>query len=135
MTESDVLVRAAKALREAHTGERTASGFTRARIMNTLHRERRRRILRWAVFSPLVSLLLVGSAWAQSTGSWPVIWRAVADVFSDAPPAPAARSPERRPRSAERIPADPAPTPAPSPLAEPEPPLAVPPPLPAPPPP
>ena len=85
MNDSDILARAAQALREAHTGERTASGFTRARIMNTLHRDRRRRILRWAVCSPLVSVLIVGSAWAQSTGSWPVIWRAVTSVFSAAP--------------------------------------------------
>jgi len=85
MTESDVLARAAQALREAHTGEREGSGFTRARIMNTLHRERRRRTLRWAIFSPLASVLLVGSAWAQSSGKWPVIWQAVTSVFVAAP--------------------------------------------------
>jgi hypothetical protein len=85
MTDSDVLVRAAKALRQAHDGGRAGSGFTRARVMNTLHRERRRRILRWAVASPLASVLLVGSAWAQSTGQWPVIWQAVTSVFV-APP-------------------------------------------------
>ena len=101
MSESDVLARAAKALRDAHTGERAASGFTRARIMNTQHRERRRRIVRWAVFSPLVSLLLVGSAWAQNTGKWPAVWRTVASVFSAAPEAgPGSRSPERRPSAA-----------------------------------
>jgi hypothetical protein len=98
MTESDVLARAARALRDAHTGEREGSGFTRARIMNTLHRERRRRTLRWAIFSPIASVLLVGSAWAQSSGKWPVIWRAVASVFVSAPvpqsaPAPSAQRP------------------------------------------
>ena len=97
MNDSDILARAAQALREAHSGERAASGFTRARIMNTLHRERRRRILRWAVFSPLVSVLLVGSAWAQSTGNWPVIWRAVSSVFS-AVPEPSSPGPAPRPR-------------------------------------
>lgn len=81
MTDEDVLVRAARALREAHSGERQGSGFTRARVMNTVHRQRRRRVLRWAVFSPIASLLLVGSAWAQSTGKWPVIWRAVTSVL------------------------------------------------------
>lgn len=94
MTESDVVARAARALREAYTGEREGSGFTRARIMNTVHRERRRRTLRWAVFSPLASLLLLSSAWAQSSGKWPVIWKAVTSVFVAAPePPPAAPSP------------------------------------------
>ncbi len=85
MTDQDVLARAARALREAHTGERQGSGFTRARIMNTVHRDRRRRVLRWAVLSPVASLLLVGSAWAQSTGKWPVIWQAVTSVLVAAP--------------------------------------------------
>jgi hypothetical protein len=85
MTESDVLARAARALREAHTGEREGSGFTRARIMNSLHRERRGRTLRWAILSPIASVLLVGSAWAQGSGKWPVIWKAVASVFVAAP--------------------------------------------------
>jgi hypothetical protein len=88
MSEVDVLERAARALRAAHTGEREGSGFTRARILGSFHRERRQRILRWAVFSPLASLLLVGSAWAQSTGKWPVVWRAVTAVFVSAPAEP-----------------------------------------------
>ncbi|HTV17799.1 MAG TPA: hypothetical protein VMG12_03990 [Polyangiaceae bacterium] len=96
MTDSsDVLARAARALREAHPGEREGSGFTRARIMNTVHRERRRRTLRWAVFSPIASVLLVGSAWAQSSGKWPVIWEAVTSVFVAAPEPPAAPSSQR----------------------------------------
>lgn len=104
MNDSDILARAAQALRDAHTGERAASGFTRARIMNTLHRDRRRRILRWAVFSPLVSVLLVGSAWAQSTGNWPVIWRAVSSVFSAAPQVrePSSRAPSQPRELAQR---------------------------------
>jgi hypothetical protein len=112
MTDSDVLMRAARALREAHDGRREGSGFTRARVMNTLHRERRRRILRWAVASPLASVLLVGSAWAQSTGNWPVIWQAVTSVFVASPRAPeppvhsraGKTTPQRRPgnRSPER---------------------------------
>jgi TolA-binding protein len=88
MSDVDVLERAARALRAAHTGEREGSGFTRARILGSFHRERRQRILRWAVFSPLASLLLVGSAWAQSTGKWPVVWRAVTSVFVAAPSEP-----------------------------------------------
>lgn len=101
MTDADLLARAARALREAHTGERAGSGFTRARVMNALHRERRRRILRWAVVSPLASVLLVGSAWAQSTGQWPVLWNAVASVFIAAPEAPAASRAPSSPRGGE----------------------------------
>jgi hypothetical protein len=114
MTDSDVLARAAKALREAHTGEREGSGFTRARIMNSLHHDRRRRILRWAIVSPIASVLLVGSAWAQSTGKWPVIWSAVASVFVAAPPVESAaprRSGERRSGEAKNDPAVDAPAP------------------------
>jgi TolA-binding protein len=96
MTESDVLARAARALREAHTGGREGSGFTRARIMSSVHRERRGRTLRWAILSPIASVLVVGSAWAQNTGKWPVIWKAVTSVFVAAPAPsspPASRSP------------------------------------------
>jgi len=128
VAESDVLARAAKALREAHTGERSGSGFTRARVMNSLHRDRRRRILRWAVLSPVASLLLVGSAWAQSTGKWPVIWRAVTEVFVPAPhdavaPKPPASVPRPAPRL-EAAPPEPSPPeePRPEPSAPPEPP-------------
>jgi hypothetical protein len=103
VTDSDVLARAAKALREAHTGEREGSGFTRARIMNSLHHERRSRILRWAIVSPIASVLLVGSAWAQSTGKWPVLWQAVASVFVTAP----ATEPSPRPKPTSR-PSEPA---------------------------
>lgn len=133
MTESDVLVRAARALREAHGGQREGSGFTRARIMNTVHHERRRRTLRWAIFSPIASVLLVGSAWAQSSGKWPVIWRAVTSVFVAEPapaPAPTSQLPVRRdpPRAALPPPApasvdagsDTADDPAPAPSDEPE---------------
>jgi hypothetical protein len=104
MTDSDVLARAAKALRDAHSGQREGSGFTRARIMNSLHRDRRRRLLRWAIFSPLASVLLVGSAWAQSTGKWPVIWQAVASVFVAAP---APDSEKQRPPALPKAPAQP----------------------------
>ena len=82
MTEHDVLDRAAQALRAANTGEHQGSGFTRARIMTSLHQNRRGRLYRWAIGAPLASVLLVGSAWAQSTGKWPVVWAAVSAVFT-----------------------------------------------------
>lgn len=130
MTKSDILEQAARALREAHSGEREGSGFTRARIMVALHRERRRRLFRWVVLSPLASLLVVGSAWAQSTGQWPVVWRAVASVLAftgvegakQPDPGPAPRAIPRRSRPAPLHEAAEAPSLAP---AEPESPPAV----------
>jgi hypothetical protein len=66
--------------------------------MSSLHRERRGRTLRWAILSPLASLLVVGSAWAQSTGKWPVIWKAVTSVFAAGPVPGAAPPASQRPR-------------------------------------
>lgn len=71
MSERDVLRRAAKALREANPGANTGSGFTRARIMRSLHDRNRKRITRWFVLGPLAALFLGGSAWAQMTGQLP----------------------------------------------------------------
>ena len=83
--------------------------------MNTLHRERRRRTLRWAIFSPIASVLLVGSAWAQSSGKWPVIWSAVTSVFVAAPQATPAPSSQRpAPREAMSAPRAELPPPSPA---------------------
>ncbi len=81
LSSSDVLQRAAAALRAAHDGQREGSGFTRARILAAAAERRRPRLRRWLVLAPLGSALLVGSAWAQSTGSWPQVWRAVTTVL------------------------------------------------------
>lgn len=81
MSEPDVLARAARALREAHDGEHRGAGFTRARIMTSLHGRRQSRLVRWIIGVPLASALLVGSAWAQSTGSWRQVWTAVVSVL------------------------------------------------------
>jgi hypothetical protein len=76
MKDSDLLSRAARALREEHDGHRPGSGYTRARIMRQLHQKRRRRVLVWVGFSPLFALV-AGSAWAQSTDSWQRVWDGV----------------------------------------------------------
>lgn len=101
MNQPDVLARAAKALRAAHSGENQGSGFTRARLMVSLHRNRRGRLMRWALGAPLASVLLVGSAWAQSAGKWPVVWAAVTSVFVSAP-APSEAPSKTSARPAER---------------------------------
>ena len=116
MNDRDVLSRAASELRAAHSGRREGAGFTRARVMNTLHERRQRKLLRWAILAPLVSALVGGSAWAQSNGQWPVIWQtlAIAIGVAQAPqPSAAATPPKPHPTTepAIRMPA-PAPVPA-----------------------
>jgi TolA-binding protein len=133
MSESDVLQRAAASLRAAHDGQREGSGFTRARILGTLAQRRRPRRWRWLVAAPFATLLLVGSAWAQSTGSWARVWQAVATVLpfiqpSSPPPRSNTAKRDNPPRSraepAETLPAapapvEPAPQAAPAPVTEP----------------
>lgn len=76
MSDHDVLSQAVRALRSEHTGQRAGSGFTRAQVMKRLHQKRRRRLLRWLGLSP-VAALVAGSAWAQATDSWPVVWQSM----------------------------------------------------------
>jgi hypothetical protein len=76
MKDSDLLNRAARALRDSSDGQRPGSGYTRARIMRQLHQQRRRRVLGWLGFSPLLALV-AGSAWAQGTDSWHRVWEGV----------------------------------------------------------
>jgi len=104
MSDSDVLQRAAAALRNAHDGQREGSGFTRARILTTVAERRRPRRVRWLVAAPFATLLLVGSAWAQSTGNWARVWQAVATVLPFVEPAPQPAPPRgsSAPRAAER---------------------------------
>jgi hypothetical protein len=91
MNDSDVLQRAAAALRNVHDGQREGSGFTRARILTSVAERRRPPRVRWLVAAPFATLLLVGSAWAQSTGNWARVWQAVATVlpFVERVPQPA----------------------------------------------
>lgn len=110
---SDVLQRASKALRETHTGANPASGFTRARVLQTLHDRKRRRWSRWALFGPLAALFLGGTAWAGASGKLPEWWaHAEAWVTTMHGPAqtataevePSRPSPQLLPRPAEPVP-------------------------------
>jgi len=126
----DVVVqRAARALREQVTGEHRGAGFTRARVINGLHRKRRRRWVHWILFSPALALLVGGSAWAQATQSWPTIWLTVQTVAArsvqllagsaeDAEPPPAPKT-LRQASSASSAQSEPSVSP-PSPPAPPE---------------
>lgn len=114
LSNPDVLQRAAAALRSAHDGQREGSGFTRARILATVAERRRPRLRRWLVLAPFGSALLVGSAWAQSTGSWPRVWQAVATVlpFVQAEPQQALERRHRMPSTPPREPPPTSPAPA-----------------------
>lgn len=82
MSDTDLLQRAARELRRAHTGERSGAALTRARILVSAQRERRKRLVRWFVVSPLTALALAGSAWAHTNDKWPEVWRAVTSVLT-----------------------------------------------------
>lgn len=110
--DTDVIARAARTLRAAHGGEHRGSGFTRARVLASVRRRRRGRLYRWAFGAPIASVLLVGSAWAQSTGQWPLVWAAVTNIFSTATEEPEPRGDARSPRPAEST--EPASAPAPT---------------------
>lgn len=113
LSSPDVLQRAAAALRTAHDGQREGSGFTRARILATAAERRRPRLRRWLMLVPFGSALLVGSAWAQSTGSWPRVWQAVASVlpFIRPEPQPALERQQRPPSAPPREPPPTSPAP------------------------
>lgn len=82
MSDTDLLQRAARELRRAHPGERSGAALTRARILVSARRERRKRLVRWFVVSPLTALALAGSAWAHANDKWPEVWRAVMSVLT-----------------------------------------------------
>ncbi|MEO8184213.1 MAG: hypothetical protein ABI895_35785 [Deltaproteobacteria bacterium] len=109
MNDSDVLQRAAALLRAAHDGQREGSGFTRARILTSLAERRRPRRWRWLVLGPLGTLLIVGSAWAQSTGNWSRVWQAVASVLGSEQPVSAPPRGATAAQAAPRLPTAPLP--------------------------
>src|SRR5690606_12895326 len=74
MSEKDPLKQATALLRNAHSGHSAAPGHTRARVMASLHRQKKRRSLRLTTLIPIVLALFGGTAWAQSSGALPRIW-------------------------------------------------------------
>lgn len=101
MSDRDVLSEVVRALRDSSDGQRLSSGLTRARIMNSLHKRKRRRVLKMSLLLPIFALFAGGSAWASVTESWPAVWHQVRSVLrvtesplarqdeTDPPPAPA----------------------------------------------
>jgi TolA-binding protein len=81
---NDVLQRAARALRETHSGDSARSPFTRARVMRSLHEDKKRRLSRTLIFGPLAAILVGSTAWAAATGQLPVLFERAEQWFVSA---------------------------------------------------
>ncbi len=81
MSRDDQLRQAARAMRQEVRGENNGSGFTRARIMRTLQKRRKRTGVAW-ILVPSLGIALGGTAWASATGKLPVLVERVAVLLS-----------------------------------------------------
>ena len=114
----DRLLEATRALRESAEEDGPGAAFTRARIMASLHQERRRRMTRRALLWPLAAILVGSTAWAGATGRLGEVVRVVAQAAGFAPP-PA--TPPVEPQAVAKVSPGAVPPAAPSAVAEPEP--------------
>jgi TolA-binding protein len=120
----DLLLEATRALRESAETDGAGAAFTRARIMATLHQERRRRMTRRALFWPLAAILVGSTAWAGATGKLGQVARVVVHAAGWSAPrtapeverAPLAQAP-RAPVASEAPAAAPSTEPSPEPEA------------------
>jgi hypothetical protein len=98
----DLLREATRALREESAGEDRGARFTRARVLNTLHGNTRKRKLRLAFVVPLAAILVGSSAWAGMSGRLPPLLTqalAVVGLVPASSVAPASSGPTRGPIS------------------------------------
>jgi TolA-binding protein len=72
--DSDLLQKAAAAMRAERTGHNAGSGFTRARILNDVRAQRRKRSRWWRIGFPVGIILAGTTAWASASGKWPEVW-------------------------------------------------------------
>lgn len=94
----DILVEASRALRAlAEEGDDCAQ-FTRARVLATVRRSRRRRVTRSAVILPLAAIFVGSTAWAGASGKLPRVYEAVAEAVGEIF-APSAPEPEQKPHA------------------------------------
>jgi hypothetical protein len=117
MTE-DRLLEAARALCESSEVDGPGAAYTRARVMASLHQERRRRMTRRALLLPLAAILVGSTAWAGASGRLSEMVRVVARA-AGLGAAPAELPVEPRP-VARLAPKQATPPAAPSGAAEPE---------------
>jgi hypothetical protein len=71
--KGDLLREATRSLREATESPDSSAAFTRMRVMNSLHRARRRRATRVVLWIPLAAVL-VGASAVAATGHLPTLW-------------------------------------------------------------
>lgn len=69
--DSDLLRKAAAAMRTERTGHNAGSGFTRARILNDVRAQRKKRSRWWRIGFPVGIILAGTTAWASASGRWP----------------------------------------------------------------
>lgn len=90
MSDRDVLELATKELRQAYPGSKVGAGFTRARIMRSLHDRKRRKLSWWFTLGPALLLAFGGTAWGHATGRLPDLWQRAATLFTANEPASSA---------------------------------------------
>ncbi len=114
----DRLLEATRALRESAEADGPGAAFTRARIMASLHQERRRRMTRRALLWPLAAILVGSTAWAGATGRLGEVMKVVVHAAGNlsAPPTPSVES-----AAGARVALRAVPSATPSAVAEPEP--------------
>lgn len=81
-SDSDLLRRAAATMRAERTGHNPGSGFTRARVLNDLRVQRRKRHRWWRVGFPLGVILVGTTAWASANGTLPAVWLTVSSFLN-----------------------------------------------------
>lgn len=79
--DSDLVRQIAATLRTERTGQNVGSGFTRARVLNSVRAQRKRRSRWWRLGFPVGILLAGTSAWASVTDNWSTMLEVVEDVF------------------------------------------------------
>ncbi len=80
--DSDLLRKAATALRTERTGHNPGSGFTRARILNDVRLQRKKRSRWWRLGFPFGIILAGTTAWASASGKWPEVWVNVSTLLN-----------------------------------------------------
>jgi hypothetical protein len=92
----DILKEASRALYATTQGADESARFTRARVLASVHQQRRRRTTKAIMFGPLAAILLGGSAWAASGGQLPQVVYQMAEIVGITPPAPEAPAPPQQ---------------------------------------
>lgn len=80
--DPDLLRKAAQAMRAERTGHAAGSGFTRARILNDLRAQRKKRSRWWRIGFPIGIILAGTTAWASASGKWPDVWVNVSTLLN-----------------------------------------------------